>query len=144
LVPWLTGKVEQLPERSLFWHFPAYLQAYQVVDEQRDPLFRSRPCSIIRHGDWKLHEYFESGDLELYNLRDDIGETQNLVGKNPEQAKLLHDRLIQWRKRVQAPVPTKPNPQFDAAKESAAITAAQRRAAGKRSRPNRQRKKAGQ
>ena len=55
--------------RELFWHFPAYLQSYEkVYNEQRDPLFRSRPCSVIRKGSWKLIQFFESGELELYDL----------------------------------------------------------------------------
>jgi len=122
LVPLLTGQTDRLPERSLHWHFPAYLQAYRgVTDEQRDPLFRSRPCGIIRHGDWKLHQYFESGDLELYNLRDDIGETTNLATSHPERRDELLRRMTAWRKRVGAPVPATPNPDFDAAAEAAAV-----------------------
>jgi arylsulfatase A-like enzyme len=119
----LKGERDSLGERPLFWHFPAYLQSYQVWTEQRDPLFRSRPCSIIRLGDWKLHEYFEDGGLELYNLRDDIGETTNLADTNPRQAEILLTKLRAWRKEVNAPVPTKKNPAFDATAEAAAIAA---------------------
>ena len=74
-----------MPERPLFWHFPAYLQAggHSEGVESRDPLFRSRPCSIVRLGDWKLHQYFEDGGLELYHLSQDIGETTNLAKKYP-------------------------------------------------------------
>jgi len=121
LVPLLRGQQTSLPDRALFWHFPAYLQSYQVIDEQRDPLFRSRPCSIIRHGDWKLHEYFEDGALELYNLREDIGETTNLVHSHPEQARQLHQELQAWRHGTQAPVPTRSNPRFNAEAEMRAI-----------------------
>ncbi|MEA3368297.1 MAG: sulfatase, partial [Planctomycetota bacterium] len=53
--------------------------------------------------------------LELYNLRQDIGETTNLAETSPEKAKELHDRLVAWRKKVNAPVPTEPNPKFDPA-----------------------------
>jgi arylsulfatase A-like enzyme len=119
LVPLLRG--ETIEDRALFWHFPAYLQSYQRSNEQRDPLFRSRPCSIIRHGDWKLHEYFESGDLELYNLKDDLGETTNLAESNSSKAKELHNELLAWRKEIAAPVPTEPNPRFDAEAEAEAI-----------------------
>lgn len=112
---------EQRDERPLFWHFPAYLQSYQVWDEQRDPLFRSRPCSIIRLGDWKLHQYFEDNDLELYNLREDIGETTNLAKKNPEKAEELLSRLKAWRKQVHAPIPKELNPAYDAEAETQAI-----------------------
>lgn len=106
LVPLLKGEIETLGERPLFWHFPAYLQSYRGVhDEQRDPLFRSRPVGVIRVGDWKLHEYFEDNALELYHLREDIGESTNLAKAHPEKAQALHTQLKAWRGAVQAPVP---------------------------------------
>ena len=118
-----TGELEQ---RSIFWHFPAYLQSYGRKsgrwNGQRDPLFRSRPVSVIRDGDWKLHEYFEDGTLELYNLADDIGESKNLATTHPEKASELHTKLKQWREKTGAAIPTDPNPQFDADVEKAAIT----------------------
>lgn len=120
LVPLLRGDRVSMDNRSLYWHFPAYLQSYAVTDEQRDILFRSRPCSIIRVGDWKLHQYFESGDLELYNLKTDIGETRNLAKTNSEKAKELLTQLEAWRARLKAPVPTTPNPEFDSAAEAKA------------------------
>ena len=128
LVPLLKGKVESLGtessgNRALFWHFPAYLQAYSVTGEQRDPLFRSRPCSIIRVGDWKLHQYFEDGGLELYNLREDIGETTNLAETHPEKRAELLERLVRWRTEIDAPIPTDANPAYDAAAEAAAMRA---------------------
>ncbi|RTZ64003.1 MAG: aryl-sulfate sulfohydrolase [Verrucomicrobia bacterium] len=121
ILPVIKGRAESVGPRPLFWHFPAYLQAYKVIGEQRDPLFRTRPCSAVRLGDWKLHEYFEDGALELYNLKDDIGERRNLAKVNPAKAKELHKLLVGWRKETGAPVPTKPNPDFDAAAEAAAI-----------------------
>ena len=135
LMPILTGEGE-LDDRALFWHFPAYLQSYQRKNEQRDPLFRSRPCSIIRHGDWKLHEYFEDGDLELYNLADDPGETQNLQESNAAQRDALHAKLTKWRQETKAPIPGK-NPQYDAVAEAEAI----KNAASKGSKKKRERKK---
>jgi len=121
LLPILKGEQTSFGERAIFWHFPAYLQSYQVWDEQRDPLFRSRPCSIIRMGDWKLHQYFEDGGLELYNLREDIGEANNLAHANPPKTQALLDRLTAWQTSVNAPIPTEPNPKYDAAKEAQAI-----------------------
>lgn len=125
LVPLLTGAVDTLGERPLFWHFPAYLQSYAVYTEQRDPLFRSRPCSIVRMGDWKLHEYFEDKALLLFNLKDDIREQKNLADSHPEKRKQLHDLLLAWREKTGAPVPTTANPQFDADAEAQAIRNAQ-------------------
>lgn len=122
LVPLFEGKQIPGESRSLFWHFPTYLQSYaQVHDEQRDPLFRTRPCSIIRHGKWKLHQYFEDNALELYDLEKDLGETNNLAEKMPGKTKELLARLKQWQIDVDAPVPTQANPEFDAAAEQEAI-----------------------
>lgn len=122
LRPLLEGRVdESWNERPLFWHFPAYLQSYQRVDQQRDPLYRSRPCSIVRIGHWKLHEYFEDGDLELYDLQADPGESENLAETHPEQRERLHQTIQQWRRAVNAPVPTEANPNYNPAAEQRAI-----------------------
>jgi arylsulfatase A-like enzyme len=121
LIPLLQDPESSLGKRALYWHFPAYLQSYQRTDGQRDLLFRSRPCSIIRDGDWKLHEYFEDGDLELYNLAVDVGEQKNLAESKSAKAKELHDKLVQWRQSIGAPVPIEPNPKYDADAEAAAI-----------------------
>lgn len=123
LVPLLTGERSRLTEepRPLFWHFPAYLESYTVFGEQRDALFRSRPCSMIRLGDWKLHQYFEDGALELYNLAEDIGESRNLAEGEPEKTRQLLERLEAWREAVDAPVPKAPNPEFDPEAEAEAI-----------------------
>jgi arylsulfatase A-like enzyme len=123
LLPLLRDEKETFGDRPLYWHFPAYLQSYAVWNEQRDPLFRSRPCSIIRVGDWKLHQYFEDDGLELYNLRDDIGETTNLAVQEPKTTQQLLAQLESWRAKVKAPVPTKPNPSYDAQDEARAIAA---------------------
>ncbi len=121
LVPLLKKELVTFGDRPLFWHFPAYLESYRVIDEQRDPLFRTRPCSVIRLGDYKLHEYFEDGGLELYDLRRDVRERHNLAEAEPKRRDELHRRLKAWREAVGAPVPSKRNPRFDAAAEAAAI-----------------------
>ncbi len=119
LVPLFKGG--SLGTRAVFWHFPAYLQSYSRRDEQRDPLFRARPCSVIREGDWKLHEYFEDGGLELYNLAEDIGEKNDLSKTNPEKTLELHTKLKEWREATDAPVPTEKNPKYNAAAEAKAL-----------------------
>lgn len=121
LVPILKGEKATIGPRALYWHFPAYLQSYQRINGQRDPLFRSRPCSIIREGNWKLHEYFEDGEIELYDLVSDIGEQNNLASLKPEKAKALHDQLVAWRQATGAPVPTEENPNYDSQAEATAI-----------------------
>ena len=128
LVPLLKGQTQALPERALFWHFPAYLQAGGSVEgvESRDPLFRTRPCSVIRQGPWKLHQYFEDGGLELYHLTNDLAETRNLAQSHPEKTQELLQRLKRWQEKVKAPIPTEPEPAFDAVAEAAAIRKAGR------------------
>ena len=133
LLPLFKG-AEKLDREAIYWHFPAYLQSYSRKNEQRDPLFRSRPCSIIRSGDWKLHEYFEDGGLELYNLKEDVSEAKNLADSKPDKVKELHAMLKKWRAEVKAPVPTEPNPAFDADAEKAAIEAAKKGGGGKKRR----------
>ena len=108
----LEGKNDKL-ERPLYWHFPIYLQAYNESDnENRDSLFRTRPGSVIRYGDWKLHCYFEDDGVELYNLSEDIGERNNLAIENTEKKKELLNLLKNWWKETNAPIPTELNPEY--------------------------------
>ncbi len=102
---------KQFPERTLFWHFPIYLQ--NGNKETRDTLFRTRPGTVIRHGKWKLHQYFEDGDMELYNLDTDIGEQNNLAGSNPDKVQELLEILIEWQGKTQAPVPEQRNLDYE-------------------------------
>lgn len=133
LMPLLRGE-SGFKDRAIFWHFPAYLDSYARSDQQRDLLFRTRPCSVMRFGDWKLHEYFEDGGLELYNLREDIGESKDLSASMPEKTNELHAMMQTWRREIGAPVPKEPNPRFDAKAEAQAI---QKRAANQASRKGR-------
>nr|MBI1229368.1 sulfatase-like hydrolase/transferase [Cytophagales bacterium] len=105
---------EAMDERPLFWHFPVYLQAYNPrEDGGRDPLFRTRPGSVVRKGNWKLHHYFEDGDYELYDLEADSGERNNLA----ETETAIRDQLVSllnaWRMEINAPVPSQRNPLYD-------------------------------
>ncbi|MCS1409999.1 MAG: Arylsulfatase [Verrucomicrobia subdivision 3 bacterium] len=121
LVPLLREDVSTLGARALYWHFPAYLQAYSVVHEQRDPLFRSRPCSVIRKGSWKLHHYFEDDGVELYHLPTDIGERYDLSALRPRLVSELMEDLDAWRDATNAAIPEALNPDYDANAESAAV-----------------------
>jgi arylsulfatase A-like enzyme len=109
ILPVLTG-TGQLKERPLFWHFPIYLEGGNK--ETQDPVFRTRPGSAIRFGDWKLIQYFENNDIELYNLKDDVSEENNLAASNPEKVKELTVILENWRAETNAPVPTELNPKY--------------------------------
>jgi arylsulfatase A len=100
LMPLLRG--ESSSARTLCWHFPHYTNQ------------GGRPAGAIREGDWKLVEQFEDESIELYNLAQDVGETNNLVASEPARAEDLRRKLQAWRASVGARMPT-PNPEFDAA-----------------------------
>ncbi len=99
LRPILEGK-EMNVERPLFWHYPHYGNQ------------GGNPSSIIREGDWKLIHYWEDGSEELYNLASDGGEQSNVIAENPEIAKNLGKKLMDWLEEVGANRPTK-DPEFD-------------------------------
>ncbi|MFV0266718.1 MAG: sulfatase, partial [Draconibacterium sp.] len=109
ILPLLTEN-EGYEERPLFWHFPIYLE--NGNPDTQDPLFRTRPGSAVRLGDWKLIQYFENNDVELYNLKEDIGEENNLAESNPEKVKELVGILDTWRETTVAPVPEQLNPDY--------------------------------
>jgi len=125
ILPLLKGE-KKLGRESLFWHFPCYLQAYEgMTDESRDPLFRTRPVSVIRKRDWKLLMFHEewvldggsknldtNNAIELYNLKDDIAEQNNLAQINTRKRDELLKELMDWQKNIKAPVPTTPNPEY--------------------------------
>ncbi len=99
LVPLLRDPSASLTRDAIYQHFPGYLGAGAGS-------WRTTPVGTIQSGDWKLMEFFEDGRLELYNLRQDIGETKNLARENPEKVKELHDKMLAWRKAIDAPMPT--------------------------------------
>lgn len=113
LSPILFGK-GQFINRSLFWHFPIYLEASRGYNEKtgRDPLFRTRPGSTMRYGKWKSHHYFEDGTVELYDLEKDLGENKNLVKVTPKKTKELLKMLDDWRTKIKAPVPKGLNQEY--------------------------------
>jgi arylsulfatase A-like enzyme len=122
LLPLFKGS-GKLKRESIYWHFPGYLNA--AVIRGRDPVFRTRPVSVIRKGDWKLHLYHEEWQLdggrekvatnnaiELYNIDTDIGERKNLANENKTKRDELLDDLLMWFKSVGAPLPTQKNPSY--------------------------------
>jgi arylsulfatase A-like enzyme len=112
LLPILSKEVNEM-ERALFWHFPVYLQAYKNDETQnRDPLFRTRPGSAVRYGEWKLHYYFEDNEVELFNLKEDIGERTNLAASNPAKTEEMLSLLRSYWEKTDSPLPTELNPDY--------------------------------
>ena len=71
-------------DRTLVWHYPHYHASTW------------RPGSAIRHNQWKLVEYYESGTVELYNLNQDIGEMNDLSEVYPRKAKKLRTKMHEY------------------------------------------------
>lgn len=98
LSPVLRGE-SNLPQRNtLFWHLPHYWWGTKVS-----------PYSIVRQVDWKLIRWYETGVVELYNLKDDLSESDNLASEQPEIIRKLSESPDKWLKDVSARRPA-PNP----------------------------------
>ncbi|MGA0038405.1 MAG: sulfatase [Pirellulales bacterium] len=101
LVPLLRDGSARLPQRPLFWHFPCYIG-------------KSTPSSAMRQGDFKLIEYFEDGGrVELYNLRDDPSESEDLAKAQPDTTAALARILRNWQASTGAAIPDQSNPAYD-------------------------------
>jgi arylsulfatase A-like enzyme len=124
LVPLFSGATS-LKRETMYWHFPLYLAG---KDRQNfTPLrgghptqgqgWRAVPSSAIRKGDWKLIERFETSNIELYNIKDDISEQNDLTTHHPEKATELLTDLKLWQRDTQAIIPKDPNTLYDAGYE---------------------------
>ncbi len=90
-------------ERSLYWHYPHYGNQ------------GGAPGSAIRTGRWKLIEWFEDNQVELFDLQNDPGERINLVSSEPDRVAAMRKSLKEWQEDVGA-LPSAVNPNYDAAK----------------------------
>lgn len=121
LLPLVRGSADRLHREALFWHFPGYLNKPNAGT--RDSLFRQRPVSVIRKGDWKLFLYHEewlldggreridsNRSVELYDLKHDISERHDVASEQPAKRDELLDELLAWIDRTEAPLPTLPAP----------------------------------
>ena len=97
LAPLLKG--DTLARDAIYWHFPHYGNQ------------GGTPGSSVRAGDYKLIEFFESGHVELYDLRSDIGETNDLSDQMPEVRDRLLGLLKTWQTEIEAKIPRE-NPAF--------------------------------
>lgn len=129
LLPLFKGEQNATKRAAIFWHFPGYLDKPVVRGRDSDVRlgFRSRPVSVIRQGDWKLHLFHEEWQLdggrakldtnhavELYNLKNDPGERQDLATTNTAQRNALLDELLAWIQQTDALLPAKKNPAYEA------------------------------
>ena len=82
LMPFLTGKTKTKPHDRLFWRFGAQW--------------------AVRVGDWKL-EFHGQGEPQLYSLAGDVGEANDLAGRNPGKVKQLRAVYDEWNAGLMKP-----------------------------------------
>ena len=95
LVPFLDTEPKEQAERELYWHYPHYHGSGWA------------PGGAIRKGDWKLIEFWEYDDVELYDLSKDIGEQNDLSKRHPEKVRELQLALDNWRTSINAVMPAR-------------------------------------
>jgi arylsulfatase A-like enzyme len=95
-IPLLTGNGDPSKDRPLFWHFPNNWG-------ETGPGIGT--FSSVRLNDWKLIYYHDSHKIELFNITNDIGEKDNLAGKEPRMVKKLSKVLGEYLRKVQAQMP---------------------------------------
>lgn len=103
LLPVLQGG--ELDRETLYWYFPAYLEAYGREGE------RTTPAGAVRRGDEKLIWFFEDDRTKLYDLGDDPGERRDLAAERPERVRALRQLFENWLIEMDAPMP-RPNPDY--------------------------------
>jgi len=105
LLPLLT-RTDSVNRPAIYWHYPHYHGS------------GLGPCGAVRAGDLKLIEWFDESihadrrRLELYNLKDDPGEQNNLAAKSPAKAEQMRRMLELWRRDVGAQTMSA-NPKYD-------------------------------
>jgi arylsulfatase A len=87
----LVKGADSLDREAIYWHFPHYSNHGM-----------QSPGGAIRAGDYKLLEYFENNTVQLFNLKEDIGEQNDLTRTEPERAAKLRSMLRAWRASVSA------------------------------------------
>jgi len=91
---------QSLARDTLYWHYPL----------ERPHFLGGRSAGAIRDGDWKLIEFFDRPQVELYCLRDDPSERRDLAAQEPDKVKQLRVKLAAWREDVRAVIPSLPKP----------------------------------
>lgn len=96
-VPLLLGTGDPSRNRALIWNFPN-------IWGNNGPGINLN-CAI-RKGDWKLVYYYETGEKELFNVAEDIGEKHNLASEHPAKVKRLSSELGRYLRSVGADRPS--------------------------------------
>lgn len=90
---------------ALYWHYPHYSNQ------------GGRPAGAVREGNWKLIEFYDEDQVELYDVVKDVGERNDLARQMPDRAAKMRRRLQEWRRSVKADMP-RLNPNYDPKREN--------------------------
>ncbi|WP_303317247.1 sulfatase [Flavivirga abyssicola] len=82
---------ELFTNRPLFWHLASQ--------------WKHGTCSVIRKGNYKLIQFLASGKIELYDLKNDPAESNNLIEEKSGIAEKMRLELVKWRKENNVPLP---------------------------------------
>lgn len=117
LLPVFKGEKQSTNRNKIFWHFPGYLD--RAVIRGRDSIFRTRPVTTMRKGDFKIMLYHEewvldggwekrmtNNSIEMFNLRTDPGERNNIASSNPQKRDEMIKDLQNWMKSTNAKMAT--------------------------------------
>ncbi|HKJ79995.1 MAG TPA: sulfatase, partial [Prolixibacteraceae bacterium] len=72
----------------------------QEKQNERALFWRYQNQSAVRKGDWKYLRWKENESL--FNLREDIGESENLIEKYPDKTGELKQLLLNWEREMNA------------------------------------------
>jgi len=97
LLPLLTNESE-LKREAIYFHYPNY--AFHKGN---------RLASAIRSGDHKLIWFYDDDSAELYDLKKDISESQDIADEMPEKTSQLRSKLEAWLKSTDASRPERVN-----------------------------------
>lgn len=89
------GKSKTFDNRSIFWHKAA----------ERPQSTGDFVSSAIRSGDYKLIDFYKQSRIELYNIKNDPGETNNLIEKESKLGKDLLTQLNSWKDELNVKMP---------------------------------------
>src|SRR5690625_3364328 len=110
LMPILTQNQDELDREALYWHYPHYHH------------LGYKPGGAIRMGDYKLIEWYEEtlwgqeNQISLFNIKDDISESEDIKDEYPRKAMLMRRMLHEWRNEIGAQEMTR-NAHYDEDRE---------------------------
>lgn len=91
-MPLFEGK--KLQRDELYWHYPS--ETAKSAEKM---------ASVIRKGDYKLIQFYEDNRLELYDLKNDASEKEDISKKLPAKTAELKKLLDNWKVKVNAEKP---------------------------------------